>query len=61
LCSDISDSALLHSLDIKTVHHNPGVGQNLSDHVLLPLSWQVNSADTLDDLTRNATVAAQAL
>ncbi|KAJ7584486.1 aryl-alcohol oxidase [Mycena floridula] len=61
LHSGIGDSALLKSLGIKTVHHNPGVGQNLSDHVLLPLSWQVNSTETLDDLNRNATAAAQAL
>ncbi|KAJ7599875.1 aryl-alcohol oxidase [Mycena floridula] len=61
LHSGIGDSALLSSLGIKTVHHNPGVGQNLSDHVLLPLTWQVNSTDTLDDLNRNATVAARAL
>jgi hypothetical protein len=51
----------LTSLGITPVHNLPSVGQNLTDHTLVRISWQVNSADTFDESERNATIAAEEL
>ncbi|KAJ6494585.1 aryl-alcohol oxidase [Mycena sanguinolenta] len=59
--SGIGDSTALGKLGIKSVHNLPSVGQNLSDHSLLFLSFLVNSTATWDTATRNATLAAQEL
>jgi len=59
--SGIGDSAKLTALGITPVLHNPSVGQNLTDHALVPMSWQVNSTDTLDTINRNSTLFAQTL
>ncbi|EJF63375.1 alcohol oxidase [Dichomitus squalens LYAD-421 SS1] len=61
MLSGIGDSAHLSSFGIKTIVDLPGVGQNLHDHAFLGNSWTVNSTNTLDDLQRNATAAAEAL
>jgi choline dehydrogenase-like flavoprotein len=59
--SGIGDAQLLASLNIPTIVHNPSVGQNLSDHPLLPNLWLVNSTDTFEAAQRNATLAAEQL
>ncbi|KAG7098364.1 hypothetical protein E1B28_000322 [Marasmius oreades] len=61
MLSGIGDSSKLFSLGIQPVHHLPAVGKNLSDHPVLPLSWLVNSTDTLDTAARNATLLAEQL
>ncbi|KAJ6453769.1 alcohol oxidase [Mycena sanguinolenta] len=59
--SGIGDSTALGKLGIKSVQNLPSVGQNMSDHSLLFLSFLVNSTATWDTATRNATLAAQEL
>ncbi|KAF9264090.1 aryl-alcohol oxidase-like protein [Marasmius fiardii PR-910] len=61
MLSGIGDSSKLSSLGIKPIHHLPSVGKNLTDHPVLPLSWLVNSTDTLDTVARNATLQAEQL
>ncbi|KAJ7882855.1 aryl-alcohol-oxidase from pleurotus Eryingii [Mycena leptocephala] len=57
--SGIGNSSALMHLGIKPLHDLPSVGQNLTDHSLLPLGWLVNTTDTFDTEARNATVAAE--
>ncbi|KAJ6594356.1 aryl-alcohol-oxidase from pleurotus Eryingii, partial [Mycena capillaripes] len=57
--SGIGNSARLQKLGIEPLHNLPSVGQNLTDHSLLPLGWFVNSTDTFDTEIRNATLAAE--
>ncbi|KAJ7435009.1 hypothetical protein B0H11DRAFT_1756682, partial [Mycena galericulata] len=38
----------------------PSVGQNISDHPSVSLSWTVNSTQTLDSLAQNATAFEEA-
>ncbi|KAJ7149767.1 aryl-alcohol oxidase [Mycena crocata] len=59
--SGIGDERDLSALGIKTIVNNPSVGRNLSDHPFLANVWYVNSTETFDSITRNATVAAEAL
>ncbi|EJF63363.1 alcohol oxidase [Dichomitus squalens LYAD-421 SS1] len=61
MLSGIGDAAHLTALGIKPVVNLPAVGQNLQDHVFLGNSWVANSTNTLDDLHRNSTLAAEAL
>ncbi|KAJ7876151.1 aryl-alcohol oxidase [Mycena olivaceomarginata] len=61
LHSGIGDPQSLTSLGITPVHNLPSVGQNLTDHTLVRISWQVNSTDTFDESERNATIAAEEL
>ncbi|KAF7357765.1 Alcohol oxidase [Mycena venus] len=53
--SGIGNSSALQSLGIKPLHNLPSVGQNLTDHSLLPLGWLVDSTDTFDTEARNTT------
>ncbi|KAF7374108.1 GMC oxidoreductase [Mycena sanguinolenta] len=57
--SGIGDSKALGKLGIQSVHNLPSVGQNLTDHSLLFLQFLVNSTNTWDTATHNATLAAQ--
>jgi choline dehydrogenase-like flavoprotein len=57
--SGIGDSSALSALGIKPLHHLPSVGANLSDHVVLGLSWLVNSNNTWETAARNATLSEQ--
>lgn len=41
------------------MHNLPSVGQNLSDHTLLFLSFLVNSTNTFETAAHNATLAAE--
>ncbi|KAI0770378.1 alcohol oxidase [Fomes fomentarius] len=59
--SGIGDAEYLSSLGIKSLVDLPAVGQNLHDHPFLGISWYVNSNNTLDDIRRNASLAAQYL
>ncbi|TFK91941.1 GMC oxidoreductase [Polyporus arcularius HHB13444] len=61
LLSGIGDAAYLSSVGINPIVDLPAVGQNLQDHPYLRISWLVNSTDTLDNLQRNATLAAAVL
>ncbi|KAJ7457809.1 aryl-alcohol-oxidase from pleurotus Eryingii [Mycena latifolia] len=42
-------------------HHLPSVGQNLSEHALVGLTWRVNSTDTWETANRNATLVEEEL
>ncbi|KAJ7045934.1 aryl-alcohol-oxidase from pleurotus Eryingii [Mycena alexandri] len=59
--SGIGNSSALQQLGIKPLHNLPSVGQNLTDHSLLPMAWLVNSTDTFETAERNATLAAEEL
>ncbi|KAF8883622.1 aryl-alcohol-oxidase from pleurotus Eryingii [Gymnopilus junonius] len=59
--SGIGDSKKLRSLGIKYLVNLPDVGENLSDHPIIVMSWLVNSTSTYDDFNRNATLQAQEL
>ncbi|KAJ7693418.1 hypothetical protein B0H17DRAFT_1132569 [Mycena rosella] len=61
LHSGIGNSSTLTSLGIQPLVNLPSVGQNLSDHALLSVSFLVNSTDTYDTAERNATLAAEQL
>ncbi|KAM5354655.1 hypothetical protein ACJ41O_001302 [Fusarium nematophilum] len=58
--SGIGDKTLLSSLDITTVVDLPAVGQNFHDHVLLAVVNTVQAPLTSNNLTSNATFAAEA-
>lgn len=60
LNSGIGDSATLEALGIMSLVHNPSVGANLSDHLLVGNRWNVASNETFEAFTSNAT-ATQAL
>ncbi|KAF7362801.1 Choline dehydrogenase, mitochondrial [Mycena venus] len=57
--SGIGNSSTLAKLGITPVHNLPSVGQNLSDHSIVFLSFLVNSNNTFEAAERNATLAAQ--
>ncbi|KAJ7346360.1 aryl-alcohol oxidase [Mycena albidolilacea] len=59
LHSGIGNSSTLTTLGIQPVHNLPSVGQNLSDHTLLFLSFLVNSTNTFETAVHNATLAAE--
>ncbi|KAJ7141459.1 alcohol oxidase [Mycena epipterygia] len=59
LHSGIGNSSTLSDIGIKPLHHLPSVGQNLSDHVVVGLSWLVNSNDTWETAARNTTLSEE--
>lgn len=59
LLSGIGDKKALAKFGIPVLVDSPGVGQNYQDHPLLAAQWLVNSNNTFDDISRNATLAAQ--
>ncbi|KAF8146223.1 GMC oxidoreductase-domain-containing protein, partial [Mycena galopus ATCC 62051] len=61
LNSGIGDNQTLAVMGIKPIVHLPDVGQNLSDQATIAMYWQVNSTDTFDNITRNASLAGQVL
>ncbi|KAJ7693407.1 alcohol oxidase [Mycena rosella] len=61
LHSGIGNTTTLISLGITPLVNLPSVGQNLSDHTLLMVSYFVNSTDTWETWERNATMAAELL
>ncbi len=56
LHSGIGDS---HALS--TLHHLPGVGQNLTEQPAAVTQWFVNDTNTSEGFTRNATLMAELL
>ncbi|KAJ7215763.1 hypothetical protein B0H12DRAFT_1224587 [Mycena haematopus] len=61
LHSGIGNQTTLKSLGIPVVKNLPSVGQNLTDHSLLYVSFQVNSTLTWDTLLRNGTAVGEEL
>jgi choline dehydrogenase len=53
--SGVGDGKALHALGIHSLLNLPSVGRNISDHVSVGLSWSVNSTETLEYITQNAT------
>ncbi|KAJ7323862.1 alcohol oxidase [Mycena albidolilacea] len=53
--SGVGDGRALHALGFHSLLDLPSVGQNISDHVSVGLSWSVNSTETLESITQNAT------
>ena len=59
--SGIGSASLLGSLGIETVVDNPRVGENLQDHLMTGLSFEVkDGVKTIDDLARQDPAAVQA-
>ncbi|KAF4571035.1 hypothetical protein EYR36_001695 [Pleurotus pulmonarius] len=50
----IGDQSDLSAVGIDTIVNNPSVGRNLSDHLLLPATFFVNSNQTFDNLFRDS-------
>ncbi|MES2157086.1 MAG: GMC family oxidoreductase N-terminal domain-containing protein [Pseudomonadota bacterium] len=46
--SGIGDGSKLAALGVESVHHLPGVGENLQDHLQIRCAWQVKGAVTLN-------------
>ena len=60
--SGIGSSALLRSKGIEALYDNPNVGENLQDHVLLPIGFRVAPGEvTFETIARNETYFAQIL
>ncbi|KAJ7856682.1 aryl-alcohol oxidase-like protein [Mycena olivaceomarginata] len=58
--SGIGDRRALQALGITTLLDLPSVGTNVSDHPVVGLSWMVNSTQTLESITQNATAFNEA-
>jgi choline dehydrogenase-like flavoprotein len=56
LHSGIGDRTDLEALSIQSTVHNPSVGRNLTDHVLLSNVYAVNSNGTYDAIFRDSAV-----
>ena len=61
LLSGIGPKAQSTSLGITSLVDLPDVGQNMQDHPLLTTNYQVNTTDTLDNLSANATFETEQL
>ncbi|KAJ7318157.1 aryl-alcohol oxidase [Mycena albidolilacea] len=55
LHSGIGDQRALTDLGISTLLDLPSVGRNATDHPVFSLGWTVNSNQTLDSISQNAT------
>ncbi|KAF7351779.1 hypothetical protein MSAN_01611300 [Mycena sanguinolenta] len=55
LNSGVGDRTALQALGISTVLDLPSVGKNASEHPYSGLSWAVNSNQTVESITQNAT------
>ncbi|KAJ7468292.1 alcohol oxidase [Mycena galericulata] len=53
--SGVGNATALNALGIPPLLDLPSVGQNISDHPAVSLSWIVNSTQTPDSLTQNST------
>ncbi|KAJ7438136.1 aryl-alcohol oxidase [Mycena galericulata] len=58
--SGIGDREALSALGISSLLHLPSVGQNATDQPLVGASWSVNSTQTADSITENATLFIEA-
>jgi choline dehydrogenase-like flavoprotein len=62
MLSGIGDVSHIESVGVESLVHLPDVGQNLQDHIYLPLPWTVTfNAFTLDQIRENATFATDVL
>jgi choline dehydrogenase-like flavoprotein len=61
LNSGVGDATSLTALGIPVVLDLPSVGQNASDHVAFQMGWSVNSTQTYESVTMNATRMAEAI
>lgn len=59
--SGIGNAALLREVGVEPIVELDDVGQHLADHPFLTVQWLVNSTTTSDDISRNATLAAELL
>ncbi|KAL8687783.1 MAG: hypothetical protein Q9218_006143 [Villophora microphyllina] len=59
--SGIGGSSLLKSHGIEVLHDNPNVGDNLQDHILLPLGFKAAPGEVTFESFRNETYVAQIL
>ena len=59
ILSGLGPASQLYSLGINPVLDLPAVGANLIDHTLVCPAFSVNSSATFDDISRNATLAAE--
>ena len=59
--SGIGKASLLESHGIQVLHANPGVGDNLQDHVLLPLGFEAAQGEATFESLRSKSVFAEAL
>ncbi|KAF8962410.1 hypothetical protein BDZ97DRAFT_1939825 [Flammula alnicola] len=59
--SGIGNSTELRSLSINTTINNPNVGENLSDHTLLPNIFSVQGTQSFDGILRNEALVQDAL
>lgn len=59
--SGIGSPALLGSLGIDTLYTNPAVGENLQDHILLPIGFEAAVGETTFESLRNESYFLQAL
>jgi choline dehydrogenase len=48
--SGVGDGYRLQKLGIATVHHLPGVGENLSDHLQSRITFEARNANTLNQI-----------
>ncbi|KZV70515.1 GMC oxidoreductase [Peniophora sp. CONT] len=55
----ISDASYLSFVGVTSLVNLPDVGQNLQDHVFLPMSWTVSSNDTLDSIRLKVSFASE--
>ncbi|KAJ7702539.1 aryl-alcohol oxidase [Mycena metata] len=53
--SGIGDQTMLDALGIPTVLHLPSVGQNIQDQAAISARWLVNTTQTVESITENAT------
>lgn len=58
--SGVGDGALLGRHGIDVVHHNPAVGEHLSDHLQVRRTYQTNISRTINDLMRSPVVKVKA-
>ncbi|KAJ6085102.1 hypothetical protein N7499_004731 [Penicillium canescens] len=59
--SGIGDETLLQSHGIPTIINNPGVGENLQDHGMISLGYEVADGMPSGDMARDPAVAAAAM
>lgn len=59
--SGIGNASLLRPKGIPVLYDNPNVGENLQDHILLPLAFEAAPGEVTFELLRNETFFANAL
>ncbi|MEM7251961.1 MAG: choline dehydrogenase [Pseudomonadota bacterium] len=57
--SGVGDATRLSELGIPVVHHLPGVGENLQDHYIVRVVWQINQPFTLNEQLRGPSLVRE--